>query len=392
MRLLVKEAQTAAMKKIVAQTAEAQRNAANRAKRKSISEFRRAQAERRRETKTALQGVVRDLRAARIRRREDWDLGFMAPLRNIDGQMTHAATEGARMTMTQPLKAWEIEARCAWAGGSQYLNIRVGDRVVVTEGPFKGVIDKINKINMETATVQLADSAKRLMKVPDLYRELDKNINSTSTIPIHLPISAIRLVHPLTDPETGNTRDVIVQSLRRGEVKWHRQSSSRMWTRYITGLNVAVPWPEQEPTVYEDTPADTRRANVEAPTFVPTLLGPPMPAAVLDELRNRYSKFRTRHDQAFVARKVEEEARRLESRRLTAEMLTPIQEFNKQERDIRRARGTPVLSKDMLSRIGEVIARNKAESLANAGLSEEPAAKPTATATTDASTPPPPSS
>lgn len=365
------------MQKIVARTAEAQRNAANRAKRKALKEFRQAQAERRRETKTALQGVVKDLRASRIRRREDWDLGPMAPLRNIDGQMSHAATEGARMTMTQALKPWEVAARCEWAGGAKNLSIRVGDRVVVTQGPFKGVIDKIKQVNFETATVQLNDSAKRLMKVPELYRELDSNIAMTSTIPTHLPISAIRLVHPLTDPKTGITRDVIIQSLTNAD-----------GLRYITGTKVSVPFPEKEQPVYEDQPGDTRRAYVEAPTFVPTLLAPPMPAAVLDELRGRYSKFRTRHQQAFVERKIREEADRRDARRITAEMLTPIQEFNKQERDLRRSRGIPELSTDMLARIGEIIARNKAQSLANAGLSEVP----TTTATTDASSPPPPSS
>jgi large subunit ribosomal protein L24 len=220
------------------------------------------------------------------------------------------------------------------------------------------------------------------MKIPTMYRELDPNQTATSTIPTHIPISAIRLVHPLTDPETGITRDVVVQSLTRGKVTWHRHASFRMWTRYITGLNIAVPWPDREPTIREDKPADTRRADVEAPTFMPTLLRPPMPSVVIDELRNRYSKFRTRHEQEFVERKEAEEAERRNSRKLTADMLTPLQEFNKQERDLRRARGAPVLSDDMLARIGEVIARNKADSLANAGLSEVPP-----TATTDAPLP-----
>lgn len=202
-------------------------------------------------------------------------------------------------------------------------------------------------------------------------------------MPANIPISAIRLVHPLEDPETGVTRDVVVRSLSRGKVTWHRHASYRVWTRYITGLNVAIPWPEREAKVREDQADDTRRADVETPTFMPTLLRPPMPEAVIDELRNRYSKFRTRHEHAFVERKEAEEALRRDARKLQRDMLTPLQEFNRQERDLRRARGAPVLSDDMLAKIGQVIARNKADALAGAGLSEVPPA------TTTTATPPP---
>lgn len=177
-------------------------------------------------------------------------------------------------------------------------------------------------------------------------------------------------MHPLTDPQTGVTRDVIVRQLTTGPVKWHRQTAWRAWTRYITGLNVAVPWPERAPTQREEHPSDTIRADVEEPTFVPSLLEPPLPGGLIDELRNRYSKFRTRHEEEYVLRKEQEEQERLAKRKEHLTMLTPIQELNRQKRELRRARGQPELSEEMLGKIGEVIARNKAQALSDAGMSE----------------------
>jgi large subunit ribosomal protein L24 len=43
--------------------------------------------------------------------------------------------------------------------------------------------------------------------------------------------------------------------------------------------------------------------EVETPTWVPSLRNAPFPSSVLDELRNKYSKYRTRHDPEYVAKK-----------------------------------------------------------------------------------------
>lgn len=181
---------------------------------------------------------------------------------------------------------------------------------------------------------------------------------------MNIPISAIRLVHPIVDPATGVARDVVVRQLARGPVKWSRTTGWRAWTRYIPGANIAIPWPEREAEVREDQPGDTLRLDAEAATFVPTLLSPPMPASVIDELRNKYSRFRTRHEDEYIMRKEAEEAEKKALKKASADALasmrTPLQELNRELRDARRARGKPELSSDMLERIGEIMARNKA--------------------------------
>jgi large subunit ribosomal protein L24 len=168
-------------------------------------------------------------------------------------------------------------------------------------------------------------------------------------------------VHPLTDPATGAARDVIIRELTPVGITHDRPTRKVFFSRIVPGLNVRIPWPKQQPREREAHPVDTLRLDVEERTFVPTLLRPPMPEAVLDELRNRYSKFRTRHTPEYVAtveaREAEKKARRKGAR--ADEMLLPVQEYNRKMRELRRERGRPELSDDMLEKIGEVIARNR---------------------------------
>lgn len=138
------------------------------------------------------------------------------------------------------------------------------------------------------------------------------------------------------------------------------------WNRLVPGLNIEVPWPrtfedaeraELEQTV-PDNECDTLRIDVEEQTFVPTLLRSPMPIEILDELRNRYSKFRTRHEPEYLAKKEAEAAEKVARRKATETMRTPVQELNAKIRLERKQRGQPVLTDLMLEKIGEVMARN----------------------------------
>ena len=176
-----------------------------------------------------------------------------------------------------------------------------------------------------------------------------------------LPISSVRLVYPLTDPETGMTRDVIVRELKPVGITHDRPTRRVFYSRIIPGLNVRIPWPKYEPPKFEDHPSDTLRLEVEERTFVPTLLRPPMPEAVLDELRNKYGKFRKRHTPEYIAEvEAREAAKKAQQKGARAgEMLLPVQEYNRKMRELRRERGKPELSEEMLEKIGEVIARNK---------------------------------
>lgn len=185
--------------------------------------------------------------------------------------------------------------------------------------------------------------------------------------PVSVPIHAVRLVHPLVDPITGRTRDVVIKELVPRGVRLDKPTGRRSWSRVVPGLNIEIPWPrafeeEEKKELEAELPeykCDTLRIDVEERTWMPTLLTPPMPRKVLDELRNPYSKFRTRHEDEYI-QKIAGEVRkkRIEKGEIAPpEMRTPLQELNHKIRAVKRARGQPELTEQMLIRIGKIMAK-----------------------------------
>lgn len=199
-----------------------------------------------------------------------------------------------------------------------------------------------------------------------------------------MPISSVRLVHPVRDPATGATKDVIVNQLVATEFFRDRVTGKERWTRMVPGLNMSIPWPAKEAKEIKEHPGDTQRIAVDQRTFIPTLLRPPMPETVLDELRGKYSRFRTRHDPEYIAAK-EAQAQAVKDRsKLMDSIRTPLQELHRHERAEKKKKGKPRLTPEMLEEIGKVIAKSRERSLNAAAISPvEPAGS---------NIPPPPSS
>jgi large subunit ribosomal protein L24 len=142
------------------------------------------------------------------------------------------------------------------------------------------------------------------------------------------------------------------------------------WDRVVPGLNVVIPWPTVEAPEFEAKAADSLRESVEERTFYYGLLSPPMPETVVDELRNKYSRFRTRHEDWYLQQKEAEAEAKQRQRETIRSMQTPVQEFNEMKRAERAMAGEPELTEDMLEKIGEVMAKKKAAALEQAGVSE----------------------
>lgn len=192
-----------------------------------------------------------------------------------------------------------------------------------------------------------------------------------------ISIGSVRLVYPIRDPETGATRDVVINQLKAvppnmqsPNMSLDRWQHGKRWDRLVPGLNVVVPWPVVEVPEYEAMKADTAREQVEERTFHYSLLAPPMPEPVLDELRNKFSRFRTRHEPWYVERKELQEEARSRRHSLAASMQTPLDEFHERQRELRDTEGEPELSEDMLERIGRLMVEKKDAALKQAGVSE----------------------
>ena len=194
-----------------------------------------------------------------------------------------------------------------------------------------------------------------------LIKETDKRPFRTYEAP--LPLSSVRLVYPLPHAETGGLRDTIIKELKRNQ-KISRGTDEEMPRRYIAGLNppLRIPYPDKEPEEYDDHDVDTLRIEVEQKTWVPTLARSPMPPSIIDELRNKYSKFRDRHDDRYIAKMNLKEEEVMKRRKSIVKMMTPLQELHMKERAEKRARGKPTLSEETLGKIGEVMAKNSVKS------------------------------
>jgi large subunit ribosomal protein L24 len=198
----------------------------------------------------------------------------------------------------------------------------------------------------------------------------DQDKRPVRTIPQPVPLDKVRLVFPLTDPETRVTRDVIIKKLVNGKMWVDKQTGKQKWPRIIPGLNISVPWPKVEPKEHKDYAVDTLRVDVETKTFVPTLLRPPMPSTVIDELRNKYSIFRTRHEPEYIAAKTKEDELKEQKKKLAEEMRTPLKEINRKLRKMRKAKGKGELTLDMLEKLGQIIAGKRQSALDAAGMSK----------------------
>ena len=117
---------------------------------------------------------------------------------------------------------------------------------------------------------------------------------------------------------------------------------------------------KKPPAKSEVSDGDTLRFEVEEKTWTPTLLRSPMPDGVIDELRNKYSRFRTRHEPAY------QHALEMRERRKAAYkawvksggnmLLSPTKEAQMAEKRKLKEKGEPTLEREVLERIGEVMA------------------------------------
>lgn len=186
-----------------------------------------------------------------------------------------------------------------------------------------------------------------------------------------VPLTSVRLVFPLTNQETGITRDVIVKKLVNSRI-WHdKHTGHSRWSRIIPGLNIKIPWPKIEPKEHKNFDCDTLRMEVEQKSFVPTLLRPPMPSSVIDELRNKYSIFRTRHDPEYIEAKLAEDREKEARKKAVEHMRTPLKEIIRRVRKENKKKGRGKLTKEMLERMGQVIAKKRELALNAAGVSIE---------------------
>lgn len=206
-----------------------------------------------------------------------------------------------------------------------------------------------------------------------------------------MPLSSVRLVHGIKDPETGITTDKIISRLiplpgakkdedredlgdeeedeGQEKVRTTRTRRTTPGSKEVYGDWLEIPLPKGKAGKHErkrkEYDGDSRLFEVEERTWTPTLLRAPMPGGVIDELRNKYSRFRTRHEAGYQLA-LDNRARRKAEYKAWAESgggmtMTPKKEARDVEREKLKEKGEPTLEREVLERIGEVMARQGIE-------------------------------
>ena len=149
------------MQKLAKRTVQAQRQAGRRAEQQARRQRKTGMWQARAAVKGMNQEIKSNLADARLARKEDWELGPLAPKRDLGfnhyGLMTDPVRASHIYNGNHVVSQKVVEKRCEWAGGSKQLNLAVGDRVVILEGPAKGKVDRIESVNTDLGTITLQE-------------------------------------------------------------------------------------------------------------------------------------------------------------------------------------------------------------------------------------------
>jgi large subunit ribosomal protein L24 len=185
-----------------------------------------------------------------------------------------------------------------------------------------------------------------------------EEIGNARSETLRVSIVDIRLVHRIGD------RDVIVDRMEIPESTWSKAKGETPLTRIIPSTNVKIetPQPPAESEEDESNPeyliSDTYRNEVEKVTFEPVLATPPFYPSIIDELRNKYSKFRLRHTDEFIERKIADDAKEILKERSVKLMTTPAKDlYLKQKAEAREIVEKRVLTDESLDILGTYMQR-----------------------------------
>lgn len=139
------------MQKVIRRSALAKAQAARRLARLKEKYVRETAKTKREQENYVKKGIATDIKAARLARREDWELGPLAPKRDVGlnketyGTLSTARLRGNALTLEERLKLNP--------DGGRYPTIVAGDRVVLLHGRDKGKIGKVTALDAKRQQV-----------------------------------------------------------------------------------------------------------------------------------------------------------------------------------------------------------------------------------------------
>jgi large subunit ribosomal protein L24 len=292
--------------------------------------------------------------------KDDWTLGPLAPRRDVGD---HATTYGGIDATAYRLPERQANDYKPWYPISE------GDRVVVIRGREKGKTGVVEEVDPSKEAVSVKNLNRHYVILPlSMRKEREQDLSPYSRPYL---MKDVRLIYPLPDKKTGEFRDTIIDQLDyvptvktpfvgNAASKTAREifdQDQKRGLRVIHGTNIAIPWIPTPAPDAELQASDTKPGERDEVTFEPSLLHGPMPLTVIDELRNKYGKFRSRPPGEAQAR-IAELAAQKEARedRALALMTTPRQALAKLKAvKSEEAKTSRELNEKQLAKIGELV-------------------------------------
>lgn len=138
------------MQKVIRRTVLAEKQAARRLAKRKDAAARELRKSTREQVNFLRRDEVKDIKNARKAQREDYELGSLAPKRDVGlNKDTYGTIHGQRTRGEELMGKNRLDA--LEQVGGKYLNIVAGDRVVLLEGRDKGKIGTISSTNPRAA-------------------------------------------------------------------------------------------------------------------------------------------------------------------------------------------------------------------------------------------------
>lgn len=176
----------------------------------------------------------------------------------------------------------------------RYWNIAIGDRVQVSRGQDKDKVGVVAEIFRKHNQLRVQGLNVQRKLLPPHMRSTERPEERSVEYPMPIHYSNLRLAGRIPG-EDGKPKDIVAKRIKRGQLFFNKATKMLTWRRWIPGERFFLPWPLLKPsTEAANEEVDSLAADVAAETFTPTLHQAPFPAAIIDELRFKYSKLRAR--------------------------------------------------------------------------------------------------
>lgn len=154
---------SATMQKVIRRTVLAEKQAARKLTRLKESATRKRLKDNRNQASHSRKEETTQIKQARFARREDWELGPLAPRRDVGDSKNTYGTISSYRVRGPVLRTDELKEKLKPFGG-RYLNLAAGDRAVILEGSDKGKIGKI--LSIDTKRAECTIQGLNMVKIP----------------------------------------------------------------------------------------------------------------------------------------------------------------------------------------------------------------------------------